>query len=62
MARRQNRAGQVLAVEPAQTTSIVELVRLGKRRCRIEQDYRQCKGALGWTTSKGDPGPGGTST
>ena len=29
------------------TTSILELVRLGKLRWRIEQDYRELKGALG---------------
>jgi SRSO17 transposase len=29
------------------TTPMVELVRLGKLRWRIEQDYRECKGALG---------------
>jgi SRSO17 transposase len=29
------------------TTPIVELVRLGKLRWRIEQDYRELKGALG---------------
>jgi SRSO17 transposase len=45
-----------------QTTPMVELVRLGKLRSRIEQDYRECKGALGLDTSKGDPGPGGTIT
>ena len=28
-------------------TPIVELVRLGKLRWRIEQDYRELKGALG---------------
>jgi SRSO17 transposase len=28
-------------------TPMVELVRLGKLRWRIEQDYRECKGALG---------------
>jgi SRSO17 transposase len=30
-----------------ETTPMVELVRLGKLRWRIEQDYRECKGALG---------------
>ena len=30
-----------------ETTPIVELVRLGKLRWRIEQDYRELKGALG---------------
>jgi hypothetical protein len=34
------------------TTPLVELVRLGKLRWRVEQDYRECKGALGWTTSR----------
>jgi SRSO17 transposase len=30
-----------------ETTPLVELVRLGKLRWRIEQDYRELKGALG---------------
>jgi hypothetical protein len=45
-----------------ETTPLVELVRLGKLRWRIEQDYRELKGALGWTTTKGDPGPDGSIT
>ncbi len=30
-----------------ETTPIVELVRLARLRWRVEQDYRECKGALG---------------
>ena len=45
-----------------ETTPLVELVRLGKLRWRIEQDYRELKGALGLTISKDDPGLGGTTT
>ena len=43
------------------TTPLVELVRLGKLRWRVEQDYRECKGALGLDHFEGDPGPGGTT-
>jgi hypothetical protein len=40
----------------------VELVRLGKLRWRIEQDYRELKGALGWTTTRGAALAAGTIT
>ena len=45
-----------------EATPMVELVRLGKLRWRIEQDYRGLKGALGLTTSKAAPGRAGTTT
>ena len=35
-----------------EATPILELVRLGKLGWRIEQDDRELKGALGWTTSR----------
>jgi SRSO17 transposase len=44
------------------TTPTVQLVRLGKLRWRIEQDYRECKGALGWTTMRATASPAGTIT
>jgi SRSO17 transposase len=40
------------------TTPMVELVRLGKLRWRIEQDYRECKGALGLDHYEGRSFPG----
>jgi SRSO17 transposase len=40
------------------TTPIVELVRLGKLRWRIEQDYRELKGALGLDHYEGRGWPG----
>jgi SRSO17 transposase len=43
-------------------TPIVELVRLGKLRWRVEQDYRELKGALGWTTSRAAALAAGTTT
>jgi len=45
-----------------ETTPIVELVRLARSRWRVEQDYRELKGALGWTTSKAAAGWAGTTT
>jgi SRSO17 transposase len=45
------------------TTPIAELVRLGKLRWRVEQDYRELKGArLAWTTSKAVAWVAGTTT
>jgi SRSO17 transposase len=41
-----------------ETTPMVELVRLGKLRWRIEQDYRECKGALGLDHFEGRSWPG----
>jgi SRSO17 transposase len=41
-----------------ETTPLVELVRLGKLRWRIEQDYRECKGALGLDHYEGRSFPG----
>jgi SRSO17 transposase len=41
-----------------ETTPMVELVRLGKLRWRIEQDYRECKGALGLDHYEGRSFPG----
>jgi SRSO17 transposase len=40
------------------TTPIVELVRLGKLRWRVEQDYRELKGALGLDHFEGRSLPG----
>jgi SRSO17 transposase len=40
------------------TTPLVELVRLGKLRWRIEQDYRELKGALGLDHFEGRSWPG----
>jgi SRSO17 transposase len=40
------------------TTPIVELVRLGKLRWRVEQDYRELKGALGLDHFEGRSWPG----
>jgi SRSO17 transposase len=45
-----------------EATPIVELVRLARSRWRVEQDYRELKGALGWTTSRGAAGWAGTTT
>jgi SRSO17 transposase len=41
-----------------QTTAQVELVRLGKLRWRVEQDYRELKGALGLDHFEGRSWPG----
>jgi len=41
---------------------MVELVRLGKLRWRIEQDYRECKGALGLDHHQGRSFPGWHTT
>jgi SRSO17 transposase len=41
-----------------ETTPLVELVRLGKLRWRIEQDYRELKGALGLDHFEGRGWPG----
>jgi SRSO17 transposase len=41
-----------------EATPIVELVRLGKLRWRIEQDYRELKGALGLDHFEGRSFPG----
>jgi SRSO17 transposase len=41
-----------------QATPLVELVRLGKLRWRIEQDYRELKGALGLDHFEGRSWPG----
>jgi SRSO17 transposase len=41
-----------------ETTPLVELVRLGKLRWRVEQDYRECKGALGLDHFEGRSWPG----
>jgi SRSO17 transposase len=41
-----------------QATPLVELVRLGKLRWRIEQDYRELKGALGLDHYEGRSWPG----
>jgi SRSO17 transposase len=41
-----------------ETTPLVELVRLGKLRWRIEQDYRELKGALGLDHFEGRSWPG----
>jgi SRSO17 transposase len=46
-----------LANLPA-TTPTVELVRLGKLRWRVEQDYRECKGARGLDHFEGRSWPG----
>jgi SRSO17 transposase len=54
------------AAEPArywlsnlpEATPLVELVRLGKLRWRIQQDYRECKGALGLDHFEGRSWPG----
>src|SRR5512132_1706630 len=35
-----------------EATPLVELVRLARLRWRVEQDYRELKGPLGWTTSR----------
>jgi SRSO17 transposase len=43
-------------------TPIVELVRLGKLRWRIEQDYRELKARSGWTTSRVAASAAGTTT
>jgi SRSO17 transposase len=40
------------------TTPIVELVRLARSRWRVEQDYRECKGALGLDHFEGRGWPG----
>jgi SRSO17 transposase len=41
-----------------ETTPLVELVRLGKLRWRVEQDYREGKGALGLDHFEGRSWPG----
>jgi SRSO17 transposase len=41
-----------------ETTPLVDLVRLGKLRWRIEQDYRELKGALGLDHFEGRSWPG----
>ena len=41
-----------------ETTPMVELVRLGKLRWRIEHDYRELKGALGLDHFQGRSWPG----
>jgi SRSO17 transposase len=41
-----------------QTTPLVELVRLARLRWRVEQDYRECKGALGLDHFEGRGWPG----
>ena len=41
-----------------ETTPIVELVRLARSRWRVEQDYRECKGALGLDHFEGRSWPG----
>jgi SRSO17 transposase len=41
-----------------ETTPIVELVRLARLRWRVEQDYRECKGALGLDHFEGRGWPG----
>ena len=41
-----------------ETTPLVELVRLGKLRWRVEQDYRELKGALGLDHFEGRSFPG----
>ena len=41
-----------------ETTPLVELVRLGKLRWRVEQDYRELKGALGLDHFEGRSWPG----
>ena len=41
-----------------ETTPTVELVRLGKLRWRVEQDYRELKGALGLDHFQGRSWPG----
>ena len=43
-------------------TSLVELVRLGKLRWRVEHDYRELKGALGLDHYEGTPSAAGTTT
>jgi hypothetical protein len=45
-----------------EATPLVELVRLGKLRWRIEHDDRELKGALAWTTSRGVRSVAGTTT
>ena len=55
---RQARAGQVLAIEPARRHPLEDLVRLGKLRWRIEQDYRELKDALGLDHFEGRTYPG----
>jgi SRSO17 transposase len=62
MALRQGRADQVLAGQLPQATPLVELVGLARSRWRVEQDYRELKGGLGWTTSRVVAGPAGTTT
>jgi hypothetical protein len=44
------------------TTPLVELVRLARSRWRVEQDYRELKGALGRIISKAAAGWAGTTT
>ena len=41
-----------------ETTAVVELVRLARSRWRVEQDYRECKGALGLDHFEGRSWPG----
>jgi SRSO17 transposase len=41
-----------------QMTPLVELVRLARLRWRVEQDYRECKGALGLDHFQGRGWPG----
>jgi SRSO17 transposase len=45
-----------------QATPLVELVRLARLRWRVEQDYRELKGALGLTTSRAAASPAGITT
>jgi hypothetical protein len=43
-------------------TPIVELVRLARLRWRVEQDFRELKGASGLDHFEGAAGPAGTNT
>jgi hypothetical protein len=45
-----------------ETTPLVELVGLARLRWRVEQDYRELKGALGLDHSRGAAGWAGTTT
>jgi hypothetical protein len=45
-----------------ETTPLVDLVGLARLRWRVEQDYRELKGALGLDHFEGRAGPAGTTT
>jgi len=45
-----------------EATPLVELVRLARSRWRVEQDYRELKGALGLDHFEGAAGQAGTTT